>query len=283
MLDPTMQAIQTSLDGLAARQRIISQNLANSETPGYLSQNVNFEDSLRSAMASGDPGQRRDHHLDLDRPDHSQREQRQRRHADGRADRHRPALPARDAVDEQRVQHPARLAATGPLSEPEQRTDAARRRTWPMRPGAEGAESGEVMSIFPVFDTASSALSTNRVWMDAISDNLANVNTVRPVRPARVPGPLRRGAAAAVEPGRPGRRRRRGRRRFDPVRRLDRHRALRARQPAREQSGLVRSPDIDLGQNMTDLIIAQRAYQLNLSVVSAAQQSYQQAIQINGK
>ena len=55
VLDPTMQAIQTSLDGLAARQRIIAQNLANSETPGYLAQTVNFEDSLRSAMASGDP------------------------------------------------------------------------------------------------------------------------------------------------------------------------------------------------------------------------------------
>ena len=55
MLDPTMQAIQTSLDGLAARQRIIAQNLANSETPGYLSQNVNFEDSLSAAMAAGDP------------------------------------------------------------------------------------------------------------------------------------------------------------------------------------------------------------------------------------
>ena len=57
MLDLTMQAIQTSLDGLAARQRIIAQNLANAETPGYIAQNVNFEDSLRSAMASGDPGQ----------------------------------------------------------------------------------------------------------------------------------------------------------------------------------------------------------------------------------
>ena len=55
MLDLTMQAIQTSLDGLAARQRIIAQNLANSETPGYLAQNVNFEDSLRNAMATGDP------------------------------------------------------------------------------------------------------------------------------------------------------------------------------------------------------------------------------------
>ena len=57
MLDLTMQAIQTSLDGLAARQRIIAQNIANAETPGYLSQNVNFEDSLRSAMATGDPSQ----------------------------------------------------------------------------------------------------------------------------------------------------------------------------------------------------------------------------------
>ena len=36
------------------------------------------------------------------------------------------------------------------------------------------------MAIFPVFDTAASALRTNRVWMDAISDNLANVNTVKP-------------------------------------------------------------------------------------------------------
>jgi len=57
VLDLTIQAIQSSLDGLAARQRIIAQNLANAETPGYIAKNVNFEDSLRSAMASGDPAQ----------------------------------------------------------------------------------------------------------------------------------------------------------------------------------------------------------------------------------
>ena len=50
-----MQAIQASLDGLAARQRIIAQNLANSETPGYTAETVSFEDSLSSAIASGDP------------------------------------------------------------------------------------------------------------------------------------------------------------------------------------------------------------------------------------
>ena len=55
VFDLTIQAIQTSLDGLAARQRVIATNVANAETPGYLSQNVNFEDSLRAAVANGDP------------------------------------------------------------------------------------------------------------------------------------------------------------------------------------------------------------------------------------
>jgi flagellar basal-body rod protein FlgB len=57
VLDLTMQAIQSSLDGLAARQRIESTNLANSETPGYTAQTVSFEDSLSAAIASGDPRQ----------------------------------------------------------------------------------------------------------------------------------------------------------------------------------------------------------------------------------
>jgi len=57
VLDLTMQAIQSSLDGLAARQRIIANNLANSETPGYIAQSVSFEDSLSSAIGAGDPTQ----------------------------------------------------------------------------------------------------------------------------------------------------------------------------------------------------------------------------------
>lgn len=56
LLDLTMQAIQASLDGLAARQRITAANLANSETPGYIAQTVSFEDSLASAISSEQPG-----------------------------------------------------------------------------------------------------------------------------------------------------------------------------------------------------------------------------------
>lgn len=53
--DATMAAVRTAIDGLAARQRIIAQNIANAETPGYIAQRVRFEDSLRSAMDDGDP------------------------------------------------------------------------------------------------------------------------------------------------------------------------------------------------------------------------------------
>ena len=50
-----MRAIQAELDGLSARQRIIAQNLANTDTPGYLAGRVDFEDSLRNALANGTP------------------------------------------------------------------------------------------------------------------------------------------------------------------------------------------------------------------------------------
>jgi len=55
VLDLTMQAIQSSLDGLAARQRVIAENLANAATPGYQARTVSFEDSLRAAVDRGRP------------------------------------------------------------------------------------------------------------------------------------------------------------------------------------------------------------------------------------
>lgn len=55
MLDITMRAIQAAMAGLSARQRIIAQNVANVETPGYLAGRVSFEDSLRAAIEGGDP------------------------------------------------------------------------------------------------------------------------------------------------------------------------------------------------------------------------------------
>jgi flagellar basal-body rod protein FlgC len=50
--------------------------------------------------------------------------------------------------------------------------------------------------------------------------------------------------------------------------------------PMADTEGYVRRPDIDLGSQMAQLMMAQRAYQANLSVVDRARESYQAAIQL---
>jgi flagellar basal-body rod protein FlgB len=53
--DNTTAALQASIQGLDARSSAIKNNIANVETPGYQSQVVSFEDSLRDAVANGNP------------------------------------------------------------------------------------------------------------------------------------------------------------------------------------------------------------------------------------
>jgi flagellar basal-body rod protein FlgB len=53
--DGVTAALHMAINGLDARQRAISGNLANIETPNYLARQVSFEDSLRRAVSSGDP------------------------------------------------------------------------------------------------------------------------------------------------------------------------------------------------------------------------------------
>ena len=51
--DSVSAVLGFALDGLAARQRTIADNLANIDTPGFRSSYVDFESVLRSAVASG--------------------------------------------------------------------------------------------------------------------------------------------------------------------------------------------------------------------------------------
>ena len=86
--------------------------------------------------------------------------------------------------------------------------------------------------------------------MNAIADNIANINTIKPYRPARVPGAVHRrrrrsrrspatrsaSAAASRRVAIAVRRRDRASSRYDPA------------NPLADKDGLVRSPDIDLGR-----------------------------------
>ena len=50
----TSAALASALDGLAARQRAIANNIANMNTPGYTAERVSFEDALARSVADGD-------------------------------------------------------------------------------------------------------------------------------------------------------------------------------------------------------------------------------------
>jgi flagellar basal-body rod protein FlgB len=52
--DATSQALHAALSGLAQRSRVTADNIANVQTPGFLAGVVDFESSLRGALASGE-------------------------------------------------------------------------------------------------------------------------------------------------------------------------------------------------------------------------------------
>jgi flagellar basal-body rod protein FlgB len=52
--DVTMRSLRVGLDGLSLRQQVISQNIANIDTPGYQAKQVNFEDAIRRALSKQD-------------------------------------------------------------------------------------------------------------------------------------------------------------------------------------------------------------------------------------
>lgn len=131
------------------------------------------------------------------------------------------------------------------------------------------------MSTFDAIRIAGSSLYMHRTWMDAVADNMANINTVRPsdedafraryiVAQAVDYGSGEGGVAVAgAEFGDAE-----GRMVFQPD------------HPLADEEGYVRYPDIDLGDQMVQLMMAQRGYQANLAVVERATTAYQSAIQL---
>jgi flagellar basal-body rod protein FlgB len=53
--DVTSVTLHAAMRGLAARQRVIADNVANLETPGFRARRVDFEGSLRRARGAGQP------------------------------------------------------------------------------------------------------------------------------------------------------------------------------------------------------------------------------------
>jgi flagellar basal-body rod protein FlgC len=131
------------------------------------------------------------------------------------------------------------------------------------------------MTIFGAIGIASTGLTVHRKWLDAVSDNLSNMNTVRSsneeayrakyvVAEAASYGSDGQGVrVAGIELGNAE-----GRMVYEPD------------HPLADEKGYVRYPDIDMSSQMTQLIMAQRGYQASAAVVDRAKESYQAALQI---
>ena len=132
------------------------------------------------------------------------------------------------------------------------------------------------MAIFDTLGISASGLMVNRKWMDAVSDNMSNLNTVNPYDQA--PFKERLVVAQAVDYGSGTGGVRVARVEFggDPNGRI----VYEPDHPLANEEGYVRYPDIDMGDQMVQLMMAQRGYQANLAVVERATNAYQAALRL---
>jgi flagellar basal-body rod protein FlgC len=128
------------------------------------------------------------------------------------------------------------------------------------------------MGLFDAIDTASTGVHLSRVWMDSVSDNIANLNTVRPAgeepfRARLVVAQSRPGLAGVQVAGiqlKGG----------DPVITYD------PDNPLADADGNVTQPQVDLSEEMTHMLVSQRLYQANLAMIQQARDTYSAALSI---
>ncbi|MGY1820353.1 flagellar basal body rod protein FlgC [Geodermatophilus sp. SYSU D00079] len=129
--------------------------------------------------------------------------------------------------------------------------------------------------MFDALNVAGSGLLAHRKWLDAVSDNISNINTVSGTGEDAFQE--RFIVAQAVDYGSGEGGVRVARAEFgDAEGRL----VHQPDHPLADADGYVKYPDIDLGEQMTQMIMAQRGYQANLAIVERATNAYQAALQL---
>jgi flagellar basal-body rod protein FlgC len=141
------------------------------------------------------------------------------------------------------------------------------------------------MGLFDPISTAITGVNVSQTWLDTISDNIANMNDVtspsqgayqtRFVVASAIPGQVEgTGPGAATEAsvgggtevagialGSPD-----GVLEYDPS------------NPLADKQGMVRSANVNLGDQMSNMMMAQNGYEANLATIQQAEQAYQAAL-----
>jgi flagellar basal-body rod protein FlgC len=133
------------------------------------------------------------------------------------------------------------------------------------------------MTTFSAMDIGRTGAGFSKYWMDTIAHNLANVNTVNPagedpfrsrmVVAQSLRGPFAPtgsgvGVAAVLEDGNEAAQI------YDPA------------HPLADEDGVITMPVVDMAAEMSNLIIANRSYQLNLKTIETGREAYQAALRL---
>jgi len=134
-----------------------------------------------------------------------------------------------------------------------------------------------MMRLFDSLEIAGSSLTAHRLWMDLISQNLANVNTTRTPEG----GPYKRRVPVFAE-------------RLQDINNdfkgvgVERIEAddlpprivYQPEHPDADAQGYVAYPNVNVVREMTDMMVATRAYEANLMVVESAKEIWGSAIDV---
>lgn len=127
------------------------------------------------------------------------------------------------------------------------------------------------MGAFDMLRIANTSLGMHQTWLDALANNIANVNTAKRTSEAAFQGQMVIAGArndggvdvAGIAYSDPE-----GRVVNDPTSALA------------DEDGNVRLPEIDLASQMSQLVMAQRGFQASVQVTKNAQDTYNSALQI---
>ncbi len=130
--------------------------------------------------------------------------------------------------------------------------------------------------VFSTLGVAQSGMGTYKLWIDALADNVANIDNVsstdqqafqeRFVLVSAVEDATGAGDGVVVTGAAFG----------DPNGRV----MYEPNHPLADENGMVRRPDIDLSDQMVFLQVAQRGYQANINAFERAREAYEAALGI---
>jgi len=131
------------------------------------------------------------------------------------------------------------------------------------------------MGAFDMMHIAGSGMAMHQTWLDTLSYNISNVNTARPMSQKAFQAQFAIAQSVSGPEGGEGVHTA-GIALGDPTGRV----VYQPDSPLADANGNVRMPDIDLGSQMSQLIMAQRGFQAQSEVLRNAQDVYSSALSI---